>query len=75
MSHNRKYNLKALRALKGLTQNEAGALVGVSGDVWGSWERGKSYPDVLDISKIESAFGVSYNDIIFLQSDTVLNGI
>ena len=47
MSEKKKYNLKALRALDGLTQAEAGAKVGVSDDVWGSWERGERFPDVL----------------------------
>lgn len=71
MTDRKKYNLKALRSLDNLTQAEAGAKVGVSEDVWGRWERGQQFPDVLQIQAIEQAFDVSYNDIIFLQGVTV----
>ena len=71
MVEQKKYNLKALRALYGLTQAEAGAKVGVSDDVWGRWERGESFPDVPKIQAIEESFNVSYNDIIFLTTITV----
>lgn len=71
MSNEKKYNLRALRALHGLTQAEAGQKIGVSDDVWGRWERGESYPDVPKIQLIEKEFGVSYNDIIFLNNITV----
>lgn len=71
MEDKKKYNLKALRALYGLTQAQAGERVGVSEDVWGRWERGKQYPDVPQIMKIEKAFNISYNDIIFLDKVTV----
>lgn len=63
--------LKAARVNCGLSQKEAGELIGVSGDVIGNWERGKSFPDALKIKKIEKAYSISYNDIIFLASDTI----
>ncbi|MDK6290893.1 MULTISPECIES: helix-turn-helix transcriptional regulator [Aerococcus] len=67
----KKYNLKALRAMRGQTQEEAGESVGVSGYVWGKWERGVSFPDVIEIKAIEEEYNVSYNDIIFLNNNTV----
>lgn len=74
MSENLKFNLRALRSNRNLTQKDAAKLVGVSVDVWGNWEREDSYPDVPKIQAIENAFGVSYNDIIFFNKNTVLNG-
>lgn len=74
MSETKKLNLRALRSNRFLTQAQAGALVGVSADVWGNWEREVSYPDVPKIEAIEKAFNVSYNDIIFFNRHTVLNG-
>ncbi len=71
MTETKKYNLKALRAIHGMTQAEAGASIGVSDDVWGRWERGESFPDVPKIQAIENKFNVSYNEIIFLNNITV----
>lgn len=66
-----KYNLKALRGLKDLSQAEAAQLVGVSEYKWRNWEHAKSFPDVPEIQAIEKAFNVSYDDIIFLPKVTV----
>ncbi len=63
--------LKAARVNCGLSQKEAGELIGVSEDVIGNWERGKSFPNALKIKKIEMAYNVSYSDIIFLPNNTV----
>lgn len=64
--------LKALRANKNLTQKQAAELIGVSEDTWGNYERAVSFPDVPKIILIEKAFGVHYNEIIFLPSDNGL---
>ncbi len=64
-----KVTLKGLRATKDWTQKEAAKKVGVSVDTWANYEKGKTYPDVPIIKKIELAFGVGYNDIIFLPLD------
>lgn len=66
-----KITLKAARVNRNLSQKQAGELIGVTEDVIGNWERGKTVPDVLMIPKIESAYGVSYNDINFLPNSTV----
>nr|DAO15744.1 MAG TPA: Helix-turn-helix XRE-family like protein [Caudoviricetes sp.] len=58
--------LKALRANKGMTQEEAAKAIGVSQYTWQNYERGKTFPDVPTIEKIEKKFNVTYNDIIFL---------
>lgn len=65
------YTLKAIRAMHNLTQQDAGQKVGVSADVWHNWENGKTYPNVLQIQRIEKEFDVSYNQIIFLTKDYV----
>lgn len=63
--------LKAIRTNAGLTQSEAAERVGVSTWTWSNYEKGKTFPDVLIIKKIEKAFAVSYNEINFLPSITV----
>ncbi|EGQ0356639.1 helix-turn-helix transcriptional regulator [Staphylococcus pseudintermedius] len=63
------YTLKMLRAKYDLTQSEAGKRVGVSGDVWHNWEKAKTFPNAPQLQKIEKAFDVTYNDIIFLTNN------
>lgn len=64
-----KITLKVAREIKGLTQAEAAALLGISKDTLSNYERGKSYPDVPIIRKIEDVYGVTYDQIIFLPLD------
>lgn len=64
-----KFTLKTIRNLKGYTQEEAAKLIGISVDTLGNYERGKSYPDIPVLKKIESVYGVSYDKIIFLPLD------
>lgn len=64
-----KVTLKVARELKGLTQREAASILGISKDTLSNYERGKSYPDVPLIRKIEELYGVSYDRIIFLPLD------
>lgn len=59
--------LKAARVNKKLTQMQAAEKLGISKDTLGNYERGVSYPDVPMLKKIEELYGVSYNDIIFLN--------
>lgn len=61
--------LKAARANKNLTQSEAAKLIGVTVDTLSNYERGKSYPDVPIIKKMEQVYGLSYSDLIFLPSN------
>lgn len=64
-----KHTLKSLRSIKNLTQKQAASLVGVSVDTWANYEKGKTFPDVPIIVRIEQVFGVSYDDINFLPQD------
>ena len=61
--------LKTARELCGLNQEEAAKLIGISKDTLGNYERGKSYPDVPIIRRIEELYGVPYNRLIFLPLD------
>lgn len=62
-------SLKNARELKGLKQKEAARLIGISTDTLGNYERGKSYPDIPVLRKIEEVYGIPYNRIIFLPLD------
>ena len=61
--------LKTARELNGLKQSEAAEKIGVSTDTLGNYERGKSYPDIPVLRKIEETYGVQYSQIIFLPLD------
>ncbi|HEM6530930.1 TPA: helix-turn-helix transcriptional regulator [Streptococcus suis] len=60
-----------LRARDNLTQKQAGKLVGVTADTWANWEKGKTTPDVKIAYKIAKCFGLSIDDIIFLDNNAV----
>lgn len=61
-----KVTLKAARINKGLSQEEASKLIGVSVDTLGNYERGLTYPDIPILKNIEKTYEVEYSDIIFL---------
>lgn len=65
--------LRAARVNKGLTQEEAGKLIGVTKATICSWETYKSYPTVAQLPLIERAYDVKYDDIIFLPTDYTLS--
>lgn len=65
--------LKAARVNKGLTQEAAGKLIGVTACTIGNWERGDSFPDAMQILKIQSTYDVKYDDIIFLPANNALS--
>ena len=67
-----KVTLKVARELRGLKQAEAAALIGISVDTLGNYERGKSYPDIPILRKIEEVYGIEYNRLIFLPLDAGL---
>lgn len=64
-----KLSLKTAREIKGFTQQEAAKLMNISTDTLGNYERGKSYPDIPILRRIEKVYGISYNQIIFLPLD------
>lgn len=68
----RKYNLKVLRVLNNLTLKEAAVKLGVSPTTLSNWERGLTYPDVINIKKIEEIYNVRYPDIDFFNINTTV---
>lgn len=66
-----KITLAAARVNKGYTQKELAELIGISHYTLLKWEKGKSFPKVPQIQKLEELLGITYNDIIFL-SDSCL---
>jgi len=58
--------LKAARVNAGYLQQETAKLLGVAEKTYGRWEKGKSFPDAIQIKKIEELFGVKYDNLIFL---------
>lgn len=63
--------LKAARVNRNLTQKQAADQIGVSADVISNWERGISFPDVIQLRKIEKVYLIKYDDIIFSPDDSV----
>ena len=61
--------LKSARVNKNLTQVESAKMIGITVDTLSNYERGKSYPDVPILKRIEEVYGVSYCDLIFLPKD------
>lgn len=59
--------LKAARVNQDMTQRQAAHKIGVSKYTLSNWERGISYPSARHIKRIESVYGVRYDDLIFLQ--------
>ena len=66
---NMRVSIKTARELNGYKQTEAAKLIGVSVDTLGNYERGKSYPDIPVLRKIEEIYGVPYDRLIFLPLD------
>lgn len=64
-----KVTLKVARELNKMTQEAAAKEIGISTDTLGNYERGKSYPDIPILRKIEKVYGVPYDRIIFLPLD------
>lgn len=63
------FTLKTAREMKGYKQDEAAKLIGVSTDTLRNYERGKSYPDIPILRRIEEVYGVPYSRLIFLPLD------
>ncbi len=68
-----KLTMKAARVNKNLSQKESAKIIGVSKDTIGNWERGKSFPSAKYIPKLEKAYGIKYDNIIFLNKNNALS--
>ncbi len=66
MQTDEKMTLRTARDKCGFNQEEAAKLIGISPDTLSNYERGKSFPDVPILKKIEKVYEVSYNQLIFL---------
>ena len=64
-----RFTLKTAREMRKLTQEEAAKRIGISTDTLGNYERGRSYPDIPVLRKIEEVYGVPYERLIFLPLD------
>ena len=63
--------LKALRVTRGIGQKTAADAIGVSPDTLRNWEKGSTFPNAQQISKIEELYSVSYADINFTPQSSV----
>lgn len=63
--------LKAARMNAYMTQREAAEKIGVTVDTLGNWERGKSFPNAMQIKRIEEVYRVHYDNLIFLPQNTL----
>ena len=64
-----KFTLKTIREMRGLSQVEAAKAIGISVDTLSNYERGRSYPDIPVLRKIEKTYNIKYNQLIFLPLD------
>ena len=58
-------NLKMLRHFHGLNQQKAAEKLNVSISTISNWENGKSYPDAMEIKRIEKLYDTKFEDILF----------
>lgn len=63
--------LKSARVNKGLTQAEAAKMLGISTETLSNYERGRSFPDVPVIKRMEDLYDLPYSEIIFCPEITV----
>ena len=55
--------------MRGLSQIDAAKAIGISVDTLSNYERGKAYPDIPVLRKIEKTYNIKYNQLIFLPLD------
>lgn len=69
-----KFNEKLvkLRKIKGLTQDEFAAAVGVSRQAVYKWESGQSYPEVPKLLEMKLLFGISIDDLLDENFEVIL---
>ena len=61
----RKFTLRAARVFNDMTQEEAAQMLGVAPNTLGKYERGKSYPDVVMVKRMEKLYGVPFDRLLF----------
>lgn len=66
-----KISLRAARVNAGYSQKEAADRLGVSNKTLGNWEKGVTFPPADKIPMICALYGVSYDNLNFLPSDSL----
>lgn len=61
--------LKQAREINKLKQSDAAENLGISVETLSNYERGKSYPDIPTLRKIEELYKIPYARLIFLPLD------
>ena len=63
-----KYNLKVLRTMKDMTQEDVALAVGVHRMTYASWEKYETFPDVLQLIKLSEVLECSLDAFYFPTS-------
>ena len=66
-----KITLKAARVSKGLTQKDAAKLIGITVETLANYEKGKTYPDIPILKKIEDTYDVNIISLFFCLKITL----
>jgi transcriptional regulator with XRE-family HTH domain len=66
-----KISIRAARVNAGYSQKEAADRLGVSNKTLGNWENGITFPPADKIPLICALYGVSYDNLNFLPSDSL----
>lgn len=66
-----KISIRAARINAGYLQKEAAERLGVSNKTLGNWEKGITFPPADKIPAICELYGVSYDNLNFLPSDSL----
>ena len=66
-----KISIRAARVNAGLSQKYAAERLGVSNKTLGNWENGVTYPPADKIPEICALYGVSYDNLNFLHTDSL----
>ena len=64
-------SLKAARVSKNLTQEQAAKMLGISTNTLSNYERGKCFPKVTLIKRIEKLYEIEYKDLFFFNNNPV----
>lgn len=66
-----KISLKAARVNTGLSQKRVANTLGISNKTLSSWENGDTFPSAKYIALLCKLYNVSYDDIIFLPTNSL----
>lgn len=68
-------NIKIYRERMGLSKEELGRRVGVSGVTIGYWEQGKTAPRMKKVEQLAQVFGVEWDQLLVNEPVKDINGI